>query len=239
MSDAPSSPRSQPAASPTPAAWAALALLLVLLLIVVVSVIAATTLPGAADRYLPEKVAANIALFTANATGQLLFGSAIIALAATLGRYVGTDGLVAWLAMVGGIVGGAAFIAAGAIEQETVFNSVFVGSKEAGQLAAASGSHDLTALNMAIGNTAGGMRSAGSYAFGVAWIGWSIVGARARRLPRWLAAVGVIAGVGWALTNWIGPIAGPVAFVGSLIWLPGLAIVLFRTSRRPQPQESR
>jgi hypothetical protein len=42
--------------------------------------------------------------------------------------------------------------------------------------------------------------------------------------------VGVVAGLGFALTNWIGPLAGPLAFFGSLIWLSGLAINLFRRS---------
>ena len=149
----------------------------------------------------------------------------------SLGRYLGTDGLVGWLAMIAGVVGGAAFVAAGAIQQETVFYAVFVDSKQASELATASGASDLTGLNLMITVVAGGMRSAGSYAFGLAWIGWAVIGARSSRLPRWLSAVGVIAGFGFALTNWIGPLAGPFAFFGSLIWLAGLALVLFRRSR--------
>lgn len=223
-----SAPRAE---SPAPAAWAALAVFLLLLVSLAVAGLGSAALPGAADRYVPARVADNLALLTGDATLQLLFGSAMIVLAATLGRYFGSDGLIGWLSLAGGVLGGAAFIAAGAILQETVFYGVFVSSKEAGELAAASGGRDLTALNLAISVVAGGMRSAGSYAFGLAWIGWAVVGARTRQLPRLLSAVGIVAGLGFALTNWIGPLAGPFAFFGSLIWLSGLAFVLFRKAR--------
>jgi len=176
-------------------------------------------------------VADNLAVLTADASLQVLFGSAMVVLAVTFGRFFGTGGLPGRLAMIGGVIGGAAFIAAGAILQETIFYSLFVDSKQAADLAAASGAKDLTALNLAIGVAAGGMRSAGSYAFGLAWAGWAIAGARARQLPRPLSAIGIIAGVGFALTNWIGPLAGPFALFGSLIWLSGLAAVLFRRAR--------
>jgi hypothetical protein len=219
------------AVSPVPAAYAALAVFVLFLGALVVAVVGSGALPGAADRYVPARVAENIAVLAADATLQLLLGSALIVMAVTLGRYLGTDELLGWLAMIAGVVGGAAFIAAGAIQQETVFYAVFVDSKQAGELATASGASDLTALNLAINVVAGGMRSVGSYAFGLAWIGWAVIGVRVGRLPRLLGAVGVVAGVGFALTNWIGPLAGPFAFFGSLLWLSGLAIVLFRRSR--------
>jgi hypothetical protein len=221
------------AVSPAPAAYAALAAFGSLIGALVVAGIGSGSgaLPGIADRFVPARVAENIAVLTADATVQLLLGTALIFMAVTLGRYLDTDGLLAWLAMIAGVVGGAAFVAAGAIQQETVFYAVFVDSKQAGELATASGASDLTGLNLMISAVAGGMRSAGSYAFGLAWIGWAVIGARSGRLPRLLSAVGVIAGVGFVLTNWIGPFAGPFAFFGSLIWLAGLAIVLFRRSR--------
>jgi hypothetical protein len=209
------------AVSPVPAAYAALAVFVLFLGALVVAVVGSGALPGAADRYVPARVAENIAVLAADATLQLLLGSALIVMAVTLGRYLGTDGLLGWLAMIAG----------GAIQQETVFYAVFVDSKQAGELATASGASDLTALNLAINVVAGGMRSVGSYAFGLAWIGWAVIGVRVGRLPRLLGAVGVVAGVGFALTNWIGPLAGPFAFFGSLLWLSGLAIVLFRRSR--------
>ena len=117
------------------------------------------------------------------------------------------------------------------IQQETVFYALFVDSKQTGELALAAGVTDLTGFNLLISVVAGGMRSAGSYAVGLAWIGWAVIGARSGRLPRPLSVVGVIAGLGFALTNWIGRLAGPFAFVGSLVWLAGLAIALLVRSR--------
>ena len=218
-------------ASPAPVAFAALATLGLLLAALVVAGVGSGALPGIADRYVPANVANNIPVLTADATLQLLMGSALVVLALGLGRYLGADGLLGRLAVVGGVIGGAAFIAAGGILQETVFYSVFVDSSQARQLAQASGTTDLTAMNLAISVVAGGMRSAGSYAFGLAWIGWAVMGLRSRTLPALLCVVGIAAGAGFALTNWIGPVAGPFAFLGSLIWLGGLAAVLFRRSR--------
>jgi hypothetical protein len=222
---------STPVVSPRPAAFAALTVFGSLVGALVVAGVGSGALPGIADRFVPARVAENIAILSADATLQLFLGSALIVMAVTLGRYLGADGLLRQVAMVAGVVGGAAFVAAGAIQQETVFYAVFVDGKQAGELATASGASDLTALNLAISVVAGGMRSAGSYAFGLAWVGWALIGARSGRLPRPLSAVGVVAGVGFVLTNWIGPLAGPFAFFGSLIWLSGLAIVLFRRSR--------
>ena len=213
------------------AAFAVLATFVLLLGALVVAGIGSGALPGVTDRFVPARVAENIAVLTADATVQLFMGTALIVMAVCLGRYLGTDGLVGWLAMIAGVVGGAAFVAAGAIQQETVFYAVFVDSEQAGALASASGTSDLTGMNLMISVVAGGMRSAGSYAFGLAWIGWAIIGARSGQLPRPLSAMGIIAGLGFALTNWIGPLAGPFAFFGSLIWLAGLAIVLYRRSR--------
>ncbi len=217
--------------SPAPAAYGALAALGSLLAALVVAVIGSGALPGIADRFVPARVAENLAVLTAEATVQLLLGTALIFMAVSLGRYLGTDGLVGSMAMIAGVVGGAAFVAAGAIQQETVFYALFVDSKQTGELALAAGVTDLTGFNLLISVVAGGMRSAGSYAVGLAWIGWAVIGARSGRLPRPLSVVGVIAGLGFALTNWIGPLAGPFAFVGSLVWLAGLAIALLVRSR--------
>jgi hypothetical protein len=220
-----------PAPSPRPATWAALATLLSLLVSLVIAGLGSSALPGTADRYIPTQVARNIPLLTADATLQLAFGTVLIVLAVTLGAYLAPGGIIGRLALVAGVLGGGAFIAAGAVLQETVFYSVFIDSSQASKLAAASGSKDLTALNLAISVVAGGLRSAGSYALGLAWIGWAVLGMRTHRLPRLLCLVGVIAGLGFALTNWIGPLAGPFAFFGSLIWLGGLVFVLFRRNR--------
>jgi hypothetical protein len=219
-----------PAVSSAPAAFAALTVFALLLGALVVALVGSRALPGVADRFVPARIADNIALLTADATIQLMLGSAMIVLALTLSSFVGVNGITARVALVAGVVGGAGFITAGAIQQETVFYSMFVDGPQSGELAVASGWNDLTALNMAIGVVAGGMRSAGSYAIGLAWIGWAVIGARSGRLPRLLSGVGVVAGLGFALTNWIGPLAGPLAFFGSLIWLSGLAINLFRRS---------
>jgi hypothetical protein len=216
------------ARSPRPAAWAAMATLLSLLASLVIAGLGSSALPGTADRYISTQVARNIPLLTADATLQLAFGTALIVLAVTLGGYLVSGGIIGRLAVIGGILGGAGFIAAGAVQQETVFYSVFIDGGQASRLGAASGSKDLTALNLAIGVVAGGLRSSGSYAFGLAWIGWGIIGMRTNRLPRLLGLVGLIAGLAFALTNWIGPLAGPLAFFGSLIWLSGLVLVLFR-----------
>lgn len=216
------------APSPRPAAWAALATLLTLLASFVIAGLGSSALPGTADRYISSQVARNIPLLTADATLQLAFGTVLIVLAVTVGGYLVPGGVIGRLALIGGILGGAAFIAAGAVLQETVFYSVFLGGGQASRLAAASGSKDLTALNLAIGVVAGGLRSSGSYLFGLASVGWGVLGMRTNRLPRLLGIVGLIAGLAFALTNWIGPFAGPFAFFGSLIWLGGLALVLFR-----------
>jgi len=234
-----SAPSPERAVSSAPAAWATLSVLLVLLGSLVVAGLASAALPGVADRYVPARVSGNLALITADATLQLVFGSAMVVLAVTFSRYLGTDGLLSRLALIGGVSGGVAFIAAGAILQETVFYSVFVDGEHAAELALASGASDLTGLNLAISVVSGGMRSAGSYAFGLAWVGWAFIGIRSGRLPRLLSAVGVIAGLGFAFTNWVGPLAGPFAFFGSLIWLGGLAIVLFRRAPRRTNRDDR
>ena len=166
--------------SPAPAAYGALAALGSLLAALVVAVIGSGALPWD-RRSISVPGAGGREPRGADRRGrpvQLLLGTALIFMAVSLGRYLGTDGLVGSMAMIAGVVGGAAFVAAGAIQQETVFYALFVDSKQTGELALAAGVTDLTGFNLLISVVAGGMRSAGSYAVGLAWIGWAVIGAR-------------------------------------------------------------
>lgn len=143
-----------------------------------IAAVGVSRLPGPADRYVPSLIARNVVLITADATVQLALGTMLIILAVTLGAHLVPDGTIGRLALIAGIIGGVGFTAAGAITQEAVFNSVFVGGANASKTATAAGLSDLTAVNLAAGQVAGGMRSAGSYSFGLAWFALAVVGMR-------------------------------------------------------------
>ncbi len=189
--------------------------------------IASQVFPGVADSIIPAKIKANILASSLDSTLQLVYGTALIALAILLSYYHASPLThVLRLALVAGIIGGAGFIAAGAISQEKVLMSVFWSPQQSTEVANAIGTPDHAVINMALNLTAGGMRSAGSYAFGWALILWGIAGLRAQRFPVVLNWIGMVSGVLFALTNWIGPIAGPLAFLGMIIWHVWLGIYL-------------
>jgi hypothetical protein len=191
--------------------------------------IASQAFPGITDRIIPVKIQANILVLSLESTLQLLYGTAMIALAILLSYYHGSNLTnVLRIALVAGIIGGAGFVAAGAIAQEKVFLSVFLTPEQSKEIATAIGAADHTVINMALNVAAGGMRSAGSYAFGWALILWGIFALRAQRFPVVLNWIGIGSGLLFALTNWIGPIAGPLAFVGLIIWHVWLGFYLLR-----------
>ena len=211
--------------------YAALGAIAILLLVFIYGIaIGSQVFPGITDPFIPAKIGANMLAASLNSTMQLVYGTAIIALAVLLSYYRPSPlSNVLRIALVAGIIGGAGFIAAGAISQEKVFLSVFYTPEQSMEMAQAIGTSDLTVINMALEMVAGGMRSAGSYAFGWALILWGIVALRARRFPAVLNWIGIASGVFFALTNWIGPIAGPFAFLGLIIWHIWLGIYLLRS----------
>jgi hypothetical protein len=211
-------------------AYAALLAITVLFLSFIYAIaIAPQAFPGIADSITPATIEANALAASLDSTLQVLYGTALIALAVLLSYYHASPltNLLRF-ALIAGIIGGAGFVIAGAISQEKVFLSVFITPEQSREMATAMGMADHAAVNMALEVVAGGMRSAGSYAFGWALILWGIYALRARRFPAALNWIGIAAGISFALTNWIGPFAGPLAFVGMLIWHIWLGIYLLR-----------
>ncbi len=133
------------------------------------------------------------------------------------------------------MVAGVGYIGAGAVLQENVFISVFLSPEQARALAAAMGTPDLTATAFTNSVVAGGFRALGSYALGWALVLWGTAALRGGRLPRALSWLGIVAGVLFALTNWIGPLVGPFAFVGLLVWHGWLGGLLLGRRTAPLP----
>ena len=214
--------------------WASLAgLLLWLLAFVTAIVVVSSAFPGYVDRFVPANIQSHMFAATLDATLQLALGTVLVALAFGLSFYL-TEPLtpLTQIALVAGLVGGIFMIAAGAGLQENVFGVAF-GSQEQNTLAAATiGLPDLTVVNMTNGLVSGGMRSTAAYGSGWAMVLWGIAALRTKRLPTVLNWIGIVTGILFALTVWIGPFVGPVAFLGMLIWHTWLGVFLLRAGAR-------
>lgn len=216
--------------SPKTIGWAALALFVLWLLAVAVAIAQSSVFPGFSDQFIPAKIQANVLIATLNWLLQLAIGTVVIALALPLSYYLATPlNMVMRFALLAGVIGGAFLVAAGAGGQENVFGSLFYTPEQASQLAAAIGTPDLTVINVANSLVAGGFRSTAAYATGWAMVLWSITALKTKRFPPLLNWIGIIGGLLYALTVWIGPITGFPSFLALEVWHIWLGIVLLRS----------
>jgi hypothetical protein len=58
---------------------------------------------------------------------------------------------------------------------------------------------------------------------------WSLTALKTHTLPRRLNWIGMIVALLFGLTVWIGPLTGPIAFLGLLIWHLWLGVLLVRS----------
>ena len=220
------------AVSPKMIGWAALALFVLWLLAFIVAIAQSSVFPGFSDQFIPAKIQANALVATLNWLLQLAIGTAIIALALPLSYYLATPlNMMMRFALVAGVIGGAFLIAAGAGGQENVFGSLFYTPEQASQLARAIGTPDLTVINVANNVVAGGFRSTAAYATGWAMVLWSIAALKTKKFPAVLNWIGIIGGILFALTVWIGPITGFPSFLALQVWYIWLAIILLRSKQ--------
>lgn len=218
--------------SPKLAGGVALALFVLWLLALVVAIAQMSVFPGFADQFIPAKIQANVLMATLNWLLQLAIGTAVIALALPLSYHLATPlNMMMRVALVAGVIGGAFLVAAGAGGQENIFGSVFYSPEQSSQLASAIGTPDLTVINVANSLAAGGFRSTAAYATGWAMVLWSITALKTKRFPAILNWIGIIGGILYALTVWIGPITGFPSFLAMQVWHIWLAIILLRSKR--------
>jgi hypothetical protein len=218
------------AVSPKIIGWAALALFVLWLLAIVTAIVQMSVFPGFSDQFIPAKIQANVLMATLNWLLQLAIGTTVIALALPLSYYLATPlNMMMRFALVAGVIGGAFLVAAGAGGQENVFGSLFYTPEQASQLARAIGTPDLTVINVANNLVAGGFRSTAAYATGWAMVLWSITAMKTKRFPAILNWIGIIGGILFALTVWIGPITGFPSFLAMQVWHIWLAIILLRS----------
>lgn len=223
-------PSNSQAVSPKTVGWAALVLFVLWLLALVVAIAQSSVFPGFSDQFIPAKIQANVLMVTLNWLIQLAIGTAIIALALPLSYYLATPlSMMMRFALVAGVLGGAFFVAAGAGGQENVFVSIFYTPEQASQLARAMGTPDLTVINAANNLVAGGFRSTAAYAAGWATVLWSVAALKTKRFPAVLNWIGIVGGILFALTVWIGPITGFPSFLALQVWYIWLAIILLRS----------
>jgi hypothetical protein len=216
--------------SPKLVGWVALALFVLWLLALIGSIAQMSMFPGFADQFIPAKIQANVWMASLGWLIQLAIGTAIIALALLLSYHLATPlNMMMRLALVAGVIGGAFLVAAGAGGQENVFGSLFYTSEQASQLAQAIGTPDLTVMNATNSLVAGGFRSTAAYATGWAMVLWGITALRTKRFPAVLNWIGIIGGILYALTVWIGPITGFPSFLALQVWHLWLAISLLRS----------
>jgi hypothetical protein len=214
------------------AGWASLALLACWILALTGSIITSSVFSGAADAFIPEKIGANVLAASLGWFLQILLGSIMIMLSLPYSDYLAKPGnILVRFALIGGLLGGVFFIAAGAGGQENVFQSVFSTPEQNQAAAEAAGLADLTVINVANNLVAGGMRSTGSYMFGWAMVLWGAAALKSDKLPKVLCWIQIVTGVLFALTVWIGPISGPFSFLGMLFWSFWLGIFLLRMKR--------
>ncbi len=216
--------------SPKLGGWVALALFVLWLLAFInAAVIQSQAFPKDADRFIPAKIQANALATTLDATLQLALGTVLVALALSLNDYLATP-LTTFvrLGLVAGIVAGVCFVIAGAGLEDIIHTNILLPQFASG-IAKDLGIPDYPALSNAtsliVFNT---MRAPASYALGWAMVLWSIAALRAKKLPAILNWIGIVAGTLFALTVWAGPIVGPFAFLGLLVWHLWLGIALLR-----------
>jgi hypothetical protein len=215
------------------AGWSALSVLLLWLASFAGAMLASSAFPGVADQFLPAKIQANVALASLPWLSQLALGTALVALAVPLSDYLASS--AGWLyrfALISGIVAGLFLIAAGAGGQENVLTTAFHTPQQATDLAKAVGTSDLTVINVANDVVSGGMRSTAAYASAWSMVLWGIAALKTRKLPVALSWIQILTGVLYGLTVWIGPLVGPIAFLGMLIWSAWLAIYLLRAKSK-------
>jgi hypothetical protein len=211
------------------AGWSALSVLIIWLASFAGAMLASRAFPGVADQFLPAKIQANVTLASLSWLLQVALGTALVALAVPLSDYLaGSSGWLYHFALISGIVAGLFLIAAGAGGQENVSAGAFYTRQQATDLANAVGTSDLTVINVANDVVAGGMRSTAAYASAWSMVLWGIAALKTRKLPVALIWIQIVTGVVFGLTVWIGPLVGPIAFLGMLIWSAWLAIYLLR-----------
>jgi hypothetical protein len=214
------------------AGWFALAVFVAWMLAFVGGILSSSVFPGAADQFIPAKIQANVFLASLNWFTQIALGTALVAFALPFSDFlIKPMNTLVRLALIGGLLGGVFFIAAGSGGQENIFQSVFPSPEQNITVAQAIGLPDLTVINAANDLVSGGMRSTGSYLVGWSMVLWGIAALKTRKVPTVLSWIQIVTGILFTLTVWIGPITGPFSFIGMLIWSLWLGIFLLRVKR--------
>jgi hypothetical protein len=214
------------------AGWASLVVFLCWILALAGVFLASQAFPGTLDQFNPAKIQNNIVMASLGWFLQIALGTAYVALALLLSDYLAKPMTkIVRFALVGGLVGGIFLVAAGAGGQENVFMSVFTTPEQKQEQAQAIGAPDLSVLTMANSIAAGGMRSTSAYGQGWAMVLWGIAALKGRKLPAVLCWIQMITGLLYGLTVWIGPIVGPVAFIGMLVGSLWMGIFLLRVKQ--------
>jgi hypothetical protein len=214
------------------AGWFALAVFAAWILAFVGGMLSSSVFPGAADQYIPAKIQANVFLASLNWFTQIALGTVLVAFALSFSEYLLKPmNTLVRLALIGGLLGGVFFIAAGAGGQENVFQSAFPSTEQNSAVVQAIGLPDLTVINAANDLVSGGMRSTGSYLVGWSMLLWGVAALKTRKLPAVLSWIQIVTGILFALTVWIGPITGPFSFLGLLVWSLWLGIYLLRVKK--------
>lgn len=216
--------------SPKSVGWLSIAMFVLWLLAIATAIVQATAFPGFSDQFVPAKIQANILAASVGWVSQIALGTTTVALAIMFSDYLATPLILkVRFALAAGIVAGVFLVAAGAGGQENIFTSVLYSPEQASQLSAAMGTPDLTVINAANNLVAGGLRSTSAYAMGWAVVLWSLTALQAKKFPAVLNWIGMISGVLYALTVWIGPLTGFPALLGFLVWYLWLGILLVRS----------
>ncbi len=214
------------------AGWASLVVFLGWIVALAGGILVSQVFPGAVDQFNPARIQANLVMASLNWFTQIALGTAYVTLAVLLSDYLARPmSLIVRFALIGGLVGGIYLVAAGAGGQENIFLSAFTTPQQMQGQAQAIGAPDLTVLNMANNLVAGGMRSTAAYGQGWAMVLWGIAALKGRKLPAALCWIQMITGLLYGLTVWIGPMVGPVAFIGMLVGSLWTGIYLLRVKQ--------
>jgi hypothetical protein len=217
--------------SPKQAGWLSIVLFVLWILAFAdAAILQSRVFPNLSDQFVPAKIQANVVVATLGWLSQIAIGSAFFAFSLLLSEYLATPlSMLPRVACVAGIVAGVFLVAAGAGGQENVYVSVFYTPEQAGELARAIGTADLTVITATNNWVAGGFRSTSAYAQNWVMLLWSLTARKTRKLPRMLNWLGMIVALLLGLTVWIGPLTGPIAFIGLLIWHLWLGVLLVRS----------
>ena len=210
--------------------WVSIAMFVMWLFAGVTGIVQATVFADFSDQFVPAIIHANILAASVGWLSQITLGTAAVALAVMFSYYLATPlTMKLRFALVAGVTAGIFLVAAGAGGQENILTSVFYSPEQASQLSSAMGTPDLTVINAANNLVAGGLRSTSAYAMGWAVILWSLTALQAKKFPIALNWIGIVTGVLFALTVWIGPVTGLPSFLGFLVWHLWLGIILVRS----------